>query len=101
MAYLEVEALDVYFDHLRVIKDVSLSIEKGQLVTFLGPSGCGKSTLMRTIAGLERPHSGIIKLDNEEIQDKNPRNRNIGMVFQQYALFQISQFLRMLLLVYK
>jgi putative spermidine/putrescine transport system ATP-binding protein len=87
MNYLEIKDLNVHFDKLHVIKNVDLSIEKGQFVTFLGPSGCGKSTLMRTIAGLEQPSSGTIKLDGEEIQDKNPRRRNIGMVFQQYALF--------------
>lgn len=87
MSYIEIEKLNVNFDKLNVIKDVNLSIEKGKFVTFLGPSGCGKSTLMRTIAGLEALNSGVIRLDGEEIQEKSPRERNIGMVFQQYALF--------------
>ncbi len=87
MAYLEVENLRVAFGQKEVLKGVSLAVEKGELVTLLGPSGCGKSTLLRTIAGLEQPSSGKLWLDEQEIQDKAVKERQIGMVFQSYALF--------------
>ena len=56
----------------------------------LGPSGCGKSTLLRCLAGLETVTSGRVYLDGEDITDKNPKDRDIGMVFQQYSLFPVS-----------
>jgi len=87
MSYLRLENLSLSFDNKPVLNDISLSVKKGELVTLLGPSGCGKSTLLRTIAGLEIPEAGTIYLDNVEIQEKASRERNIGMVFQQYALF--------------
>ncbi len=87
MSYLEVSNLELAFGQNKVLKGVSLAIEKGELVTLLGPSGCGKSTLLRTIAGLEQPNSGKILLDGHEIQDKASKERQIGMVFQSYALF--------------
>ena len=64
-----------------------MSIEKGQFVPLLGPSGCGKSTLLRCLAGLESIDGGNIFLDGEDITKKEPKDRNIGMVFQSYALF--------------
>lgn len=87
MAYLEVENMSVSFGRTEVLKDVSLAIEKGELVTLLGPSGCGKSSLLRAIAGLEEPTRGKIFLDGQDIQRKAARERQIGMVFQSYALF--------------
>lgn len=87
MSYLNLENISLLFDDKKVLNDISLSVKEGELVTLLGPSGCGKSTLLRTIAGLETPVSGAIYLDGEEIQKKASRERNIGMVFQQYALF--------------
>lgn len=87
MSYLEVEDLYLSFGQKEVLKGISLEIEKGELVTLLGPSGCGKSTLLRTIAGLEYPEKGKIFLDGQEIQEKASKERQIGMVFQSYALF--------------
>lgn len=87
MSYLNLENISLSFDDKLVLNDVSLSVGKGELVTLLGPSGCGKSTLLRAIAGLEEPKTGRIILDSEEIQSKRSRDRHIGMVFQQYALF--------------
>ena len=87
MSYLDIENVSLSFGDKRVLNNISLSVGKGELVTLLGPSGCGKSTLLRTIAGLETLESGQIYLDAEEIQEKPSRERNIGMVFQQYALF--------------
>ena len=62
-------------------------MEKGQFVTLLGPSGCGKSTLLRCLSGLEEISSGQIIMDGKDITDLEPKDRNIGMVFQHYSLF--------------
>ena len=84
----------IYFDHVNkkfgsnhVLKDITLEVEKGQLVTLLGTSGCGKSTLLRCLAGLEQVTDGRIYLDGQDITDITPRHRGIGMVFQAYSLF--------------
>jgi iron(III) transport system ATP-binding protein len=69
------------------VKDFSLKIEKGQLVTLLGPSGCGKTTTLRMIAGFETPTSGKIFLEGKDITNDPPNKRDISMVFQSYALF--------------
>ncbi len=68
-------------------KDFSLDIYDEEFVVFVGPSGCGKSTVLRMIAGLEDVTSGSIKLDDEDITDKEAKDRNIAMVFQNYALY--------------
>jgi ABC-type sugar transport system ATPase subunit len=68
-------------------RDVSLTIEPGELMVFLGPSGCGKTTTLRMIAGLEEPTSGAILLDGREIQHERPEQRNVSMVFQDHALY--------------
>lgn len=87
MSYIQIENLHKSFGDAKVLKDVSLSVERGQLVTLLGPSGCGKSTLLRCLAGLEKVTSGRIFLDGEDITEKSPKERRLGMVFQQYSLF--------------
>jgi iron(III) transport system ATP-binding protein len=69
------------------VNDVSLSIEKGELVTLLGPSGCGKTTTLRLIAGFEFPTAGRILLDGQAINDLPPHKRDMSMVFQSYAIF--------------
>lgn len=87
MAYIRFENLNKSFGENHVLKDINLDVEKGELVTLLGPSGCGKSTLLRCLSGLEKVSSGKIYLDGEDITDVDPRDRGIGMVFQQYSLF--------------
>lgn len=87
MAYLELTNICKSFNSVVAVKDFTLSIEKGTLVSFLGPSGCGKTTTLRMIAGFELPDSGTILLDNEDISMIPPNKRGIGMVFQAYALF--------------
>lgn len=87
MAYIRFENINKFYGKNHVLKDINLDIEKGQLVTLLGPSGCGKSTLLRCLAGLEKVSSGRIYLEGKDITDVNPRDRGIGMVFQQYSLF--------------
>ncbi|MBQ6699535.1 MAG: ABC transporter ATP-binding protein, partial [Oscillospiraceae bacterium] len=87
MSYIRFENLNKSFGDNHVLKDINLDVEKGELVTLLGPSGCGKSTLLRCLSGLEQVTSGRIYLDGEDITDVSPRDRGIGMVFQQYSLF--------------
>ncbi|MEN6572334.1 MAG: ABC transporter ATP-binding protein [Anaerolineaceae bacterium] len=87
MAYLDLTNICKTFNNVVAVKDFSLNIEKGQLVSFLGPSGCGKTTTLRMIAGFELPDSGTILLDGEDISLVPPNKRGIGMVFQAYALF--------------
>jgi putative spermidine/putrescine transport system ATP-binding protein len=76
-----------YDGKVRAVDGVSLTIEKGEFVTFLGPSGSGKTTTLMMIAGFERPTSGTITLAGRPIDPVPPHRRNIGMVFQNYALF--------------
>ncbi len=87
MSYIRFENLNKFFGKNHVLKDINLTVEKGQLVTLLGPSGCGKSTLLRCLAGLEIVTSGKVFLDGNDITEVSPRARGIGMVFQQYSLF--------------
>ena len=87
MAYIEFKNINKFYGDNHVLKGINLKIEKGQFVTLLGPSGCGKSTLLRSLAGLEEVTDGQIILDGEDITTKEPKDRNIGMVFQQYSLF--------------
>ncbi|MDR3161789.1 MAG: ABC transporter ATP-binding protein [Spirochaetaceae bacterium] len=88
MAYIQFENIEKKFDNnTHALRGINLSVEKGELVTLLGPSGCGKSTLLRCLAGLESVNSGKIYLDNNDITGLSPKQREIGMVFQQYSLF--------------
>ena len=87
MSYITINDLSLSFGENKVLKDISLNIEKGELITLLGPSGCGKSTLLRVFAGLETFQEGEVYLDGEEISEVAPKERNVGMVFQSYALF--------------
>src|SRR5436190_22452704 len=69
------------------LQDVHLPIRRGELMTLLGPSGCGKTTLLNLVAGFLIPDSGDIAIDGERITDVPPHKRQIGMMFQSYALF--------------
>jgi len=87
MAYIEIHNVEKYYGKQHVLKNLSLSVEKGKFVTLLGASGCGKSTLLRILAGLTSIDSGAIYLGEEDITHLSPNKRNIGMIFQQYSLF--------------
>ena len=87
MAFLTLKNVSKVFGNTTAVEDFNLEVEKGEFVSFLGPSGCGKTTTLRMIAGFELPTSGIITLDGEDITYKSPNQRNVGMVFQSYALF--------------
>lgn len=86
-AYLELQGVRKNFGHTNVLNNVDLKIREGELVTLLGPSGCGKSTLLRCIAGLMEIDGGQMLLEQRDIVNLPPRSREIGMVFQSYALF--------------
>ncbi|MCS7240481.1 MAG: ABC transporter ATP-binding protein [Candidatus Bipolaricaulota bacterium] len=87
MARLEVENLCKRFGSVVAVDGVSFSVDAGEILVLLGPSGCGKTTVLRCIAGLERPDGGDIRLDGQNILDLPPEKRDVGLVFQNYALF--------------
>ncbi|HYY08460.1 MAG TPA: ATP-binding cassette domain-containing protein, partial [Actinomycetota bacterium] len=84
---LRLEGIVKRFDDVLAVDGVDLELPAGKLISFLGPSGCGKTTMLRIIAGLERPTEGRVYLDGEDITDRPPHTRDIGMVFQSLALF--------------
>src|SRR5574341_1613279 len=85
---IEVRSLVKRFGVFTALDDVSLSFPAGQLVALLGPSGCGKTTLLRVIAGLEIPDSGAVLFHGEDASWRDARQRQVGFVFQHYALFR-------------
>ncbi len=87
MAFLELTGVQKLFGDVAAVIDFNLAVEKGEFVSFLGPSGCGKTTTLRMIAGFEKPTSGLITIDGRDITYQPPNQRNVGMVFQSYALF--------------
>ena len=87
MSYLSLSHLEKSFGPHRVVKDFTLTVEKGEFISLLGPSGCGKTTVLRMVAGFEVPTSGVISIAGKDVTRLRPNQRNIGMVFQAYALF--------------
>jgi len=87
MTHLALTDISKQYAGTTVVKGFNLDVKKGEFVSFLGPSGCGKTTTLRMIAGFEVPTTGKVILDDMEITDKAPNQRNVGMVFQAYALF--------------
>ena len=87
MADIKIDNVNKYFGDVHVIKDVSLEIQSQSFTVLVGPSGCGKSTMLRMIAGLEDINSGTVSIDGQIVNDLPPKQRNIAMVFQSYALY--------------
>ena len=87
MGRLTLSGIGKSFDGVEISRDIDLTIEDGEFVVFVGPSGCGKSTLLRMIAGLEDITAGDMQLDGQRINEIPPQERDIGMVFQSYALY--------------
>jgi putative spermidine/putrescine transport system ATP-binding protein len=87
MSYLELTDIQKRFGETVAVADFNLKAEKGEFVSFLGPSGCGKTTTLRMIAGFEQPSAGTITINGEDVTYRPPNKRNVGMVFQSYALF--------------
>ncbi|WP_203362583.1 ABC transporter ATP-binding protein [Bacillus sp. REN10] len=87
MSYITIQNIHKSFHNKTVLQSLNLTLEEGEFVTLLGPSGCGKSTLLRILAGLTAPDTGVIMMDGKEITNVKAKDRNVGMVFQSYALF--------------
>ena len=87
MSKLTLDHVVKRYSGLTVVKDVSLAIDEGEFVSLLGPSGCGKTTILRMVAGLIEPSGGTIRIGDRDVTQLPPNKRNIGLVFQSYALF--------------
>ena len=87
MAHLTLTNVSKHFGDFTAVRDFNLDVKRGEFVSFLGPSGCGKTTTLRMIAGFETPTTGSIAIEGADITNKAPNQRNVGMVFQSYALF--------------
>ncbi len=87
MTHLELTHIQKAFGSTLAVEDFTLAVEQGEFVSFLGPSGCGKTTTLRMIAGFELPTAGTITINGQDITTTPPNKRNVGMVFQSYALF--------------
>jgi putative spermidine/putrescine transport system ATP-binding protein len=86
-AHLKIDAVSKRFGATTVLTDINFAMSQGELLTLLGPSGCGKTTLLRVIAGLAHPDTGTVVLGERDITRSPPYRRNVGVVFQNYALF--------------
>ena len=88
MAPVSLEKINkVYENGFHAVKDLSVNIADGEFMVLVGPSGCGKTTALRMVAGLEDITSGILRIGGKEANDETPKQRDIAMVFQNYALY--------------
>ncbi|MCP4471593.1 MAG: ABC transporter ATP-binding protein [Gammaproteobacteria bacterium] len=87
MSFLTLQNISKRYGQFTAVEDFNLSVEKGEFVSFLGPSGCGKTTTLQMIAGFEEPTMGTIHIDGNDMTHVSPNARDIGIVFQSYALF--------------
>ena len=85
MTHLKLTDICKQFAETTAVCDFNLEVQKGEFVSFLGPSGCGKTTTLRMIAGFETPTTGSVLIDDIDITDKAPNQRDVGMVFQAMA----------------
>ena len=81
------ENINKKFKSKTVLEDISFTVNRGEFLSLLGPSGCGKTTILRMLIGIEKPTSGRIIKDGRDITGAAPKDRNIGIVFQNYSLF--------------
>jgi len=87
MARVEIENIDKNYGAVKILKDISISVKDGEFLVLVGPSGCGKSTLLRMIAGLENISAGEIYIGDRVVNNLPPKERDVSMVFQNYALY--------------
>ena len=87
MASVTLKSIEKTWGSVTVLNDLDLEIADKEFLVLLGPSGCGKSTTMRIIAGLEKATKGKVLMDDRDVTDMHPRDRNVAMVFQNYALY--------------
>ena len=87
MAQVELKNLSKKYGKVTAVQNMDLIIPHNQFLVLVGPSGCGKSTTLRMIAGLEEITGGEILINDEKVNDKDPKDRNVSMVFQNYALY--------------
>ncbi len=87
MATVELDNIRKRFSAIEVIHGISMDIADGEFIVIVGPSGCGKSTLLRMVAGLETVSEGEIRIGGQRVNEKEPMERDIAMVFQNYALY--------------
>src|SRR5881409_3981349 len=96
---IELKNVSKQFGDTTAVNDVSFAVHEGELMALLGPSGGGKTTVLRMIAGLEMPTAGDVLIRGQRVNDLSVQERNIGFVFQNYALFKTMNVLRILPLV--
>ena len=87
MTVLELSHVTKRFGDFTAVSDVSLTVDKGRILSLLGPSGCGKTTTLRMVSGFEEPNEGSIFIEGQDMKGKRPYERNVGLLFQDYALF--------------
>jgi len=87
VANIKLESISKYFGEVKAIEDINLSISDGQFTVIVGPSGCGKTTTLRSIVGLESVTQGSIRIGGEDVTGLEPKDRDVAMVFQNYALY--------------
>src|SRR5262245_61398525 len=87
MSSITLTRVEKRFGDVVAVSDLSLTVEDREFLVLLGPSGCGKSTVLRVIAGLERPDSGEVRIGDRVVNEVEPKDRDLAMVFQSYALY--------------
>ena len=98
---IEIQSLTLAYDENLILSNCNLRLTEGEILVILGPSGCGKTTLLRAIAGFVKPNSGTIQLNGRSLNELQPEERNIGMLFQRPVLFPHKDVLGNILFAYR